>query len=198
MSVTIFVEGGGDGESIRRSCRQGFTAYCGKLAPPGRKPGIVACGGRDEAFDKFRTQIRISKRGDICALLVDSEEPVNTEPLLHLIARDHWQFPALNGHEVFLMVQAMEAWFLSDRQTLAEFYGDGFSAKNLPGLPTNIETIPKDDLEPALKRASKACEAKGEYHKVKHGFALLALTTPAKVEAASPHARRFHEFLRKL
>lgn len=186
MSVTIFVEGGGDGEGVRRSCRQGFTAYCGKLAPTGRKPGIVACGGRDEAFDKFQTQIGISKRGDICALLVDSEEPVNTEPLRHLINRDRWHFPALNDHEVFLMVQAMEAWFLADRRTLAEFYGDGFSATNLPGSPTNVETIPKDDLERALKRASKACETKGEYHKVKHGFALLALISPAKVEEGFP------------
>jgi hypothetical protein len=44
------------------------------------------------------------------------------------------------------MVQAMEAWFLADREALAEFYGNGFSAQNLPGSPTNIEAIPKDDL----------------------------------------------------
>lgn len=96
------------------------------------------------------------------------------------------------------MVQAMEAWFLADRQTLAEFYGAGFSARKLPGSPTSIETIPKADLEPALKRSSKACETKGEYHKVKHGFALLALIDPAKVEASSPHAKQFHDFLRAL
>lgn len=198
VSAIIFVEGGGDGEGVRRSCRQGFSAYCGKLTPTGRRPGIVACGSRNEAFDKFQTQIRVSKRGDICALLVDSEEPVNNEPLSHLSARDHWRFPALNNHQIFLMVQAMEAWFLADREALAAFYGDGFLAGSLRGSATHIEIIRKDDLEPCLKHASRPCEPKGEYRKVKHGFALLALINPAKVERASPHAKSFNDFLRGL
>jgi hypothetical protein len=176
----------------------GFSVYCGNLAPVGRKPGIVACGSRNEAFDKFQTQIRISKRGDICALLVDSEEPVITEPLRHLSVRDHWRFPALNNHRVFLMVQAMEAWFLADREALAAFYGHGLLTGSLRGSPTNVEIIRKDDLEPCLKHASKPCEHKGEYHKVKHGFALLALIDPTKVERASPHAKSFNDFLRGL
>jgi hypothetical protein len=96
------------------------------------------------------------------------------------------------------MVQAMEAWLFADREALAEFYGNGFSAQNLPGSPTNIEAVPKDDLERSLKRASKPCRTKGEYHKVKHGFVLLALINPAKVEGASSHARQLNDFLRSL
>ncbi len=93
------------------------------------------------------------------------------------------------------MVQAMESWFLADREALAEFYSDGFLANSLPGSPTNVEAVLKDDLEPKLKHASKPTKTKGEYHKVKHGFALLALIDPIKVGNASPHARLFNEFL---
>jgi hypothetical protein len=95
------------------------------------------------------------------------------------------------------MVQAMEAWFLADRAALSEFYGEGFLAKSLPGNPS-IEQIRKDDLEPALKRATKPTKTKGEYHKVRHGFALLALIDPLKVENASSRAKQFNQFLRSL
>jgi len=94
------------------------------------------------------------------------------------------------------MVQAMEAWFLADREALKSFYGDGFLAKNLPGSATSIESILKKDLEPKLDHAAKPTTKQG-YHKTKHGFALLALIDPQKVERASPHAASFHQFLRE-
>jgi hypothetical protein len=96
------------------------------------------------------------------------------------------------------MVQAMEAWFLADRATLATFYDGGFLANSLPGSPTNIEAVLKDDLEPKLKHASSPTKTKGEYHKTKHGFELLGKIDPAKVGDASPHAKLFNEFLRGL
>jgi hypothetical protein len=96
------------------------------------------------------------------------------------------------------MVQAMEAWFLADRQALRTFYGAGFLEGSLPGAANNVESVPKDNLEPALKHASKATKTKGEYHKVKHGFALLGLVNPNLVEKGSPHAEQFNDFLRGL
>ncbi len=53
----------------------------------------------------------------------------------------------------------------------------------------------KTTLSPKLKHASKPTKTKGEYHKVKHGFALLTLIDPAKVGNASPHAKLFNQFL---
>ncbi|MGH9605825.1 MAG: DUF4276 family protein [Terracidiphilus sp.] len=158
----------------------------------------MPCGGRDLAFDQFKNALRAAKADEVCALLVDSEGNVEAgDPVAHLSTRDKWRFPALNRNRVFLMVQAMEAWFLADREALASFYDGGFLANSLPGNP-NIEAISKEDLEPALKHASKPTKTKGEYHKVKHGFALLAAINPAKVERASPHAAALHEFLRAL
>lgn len=195
MSATIFAEGGGDSEGTLRSCRQGFSSYCEKLAPSGKRPKVVACGSRNQAFEKFKTAIRTSLAGDVCALLVDAEGPVTSATSVqHLQARDGWDFPALDRHEVFLMVQAMEAWFLADREALMEFYDGRFLADSLPGNP-NVEAVPKDDLQPRLAHASKPTKTKGEYHKVKHGFELLARIDPAKVGRASPHAKNFNDFL---
>lgn len=200
MSVTIFVEGGGDAESTLRSCRQGFVTYCSKIAPPNRRPRIVTCGGRDQAFDKFQRAIGQSKPGDICVMLVDSEAPVTAaSPVQHLRHRDGWIFPNdIDRHRVFLMVQAMEAWFLADREALAEYYNGGFRPDRLPGRADNVEAVSKDDLEPRLKQATRDTKTKHEYHKTRHAFVLLEQIDPSKVETSSPHAKAFHDFLRSL
>jgi len=199
VSVRIYVEGGGNARITLTKCREGFSTYCAKLAPATHRPSIVACGGRQQAFDRFKTAVQDSRPGEICVLLVDSEGPVTSAtPVEHLHARDGWNFTGLLNHRVFLMVQATEAWFLADRKVLADFYNGGFLADSLPGNPTNIEAVPKNDLEPKLIHATKPAKTKGEYHKTKHGFELLGRVDPAKVGNASPHARQFNEFLRGL
>ncbi len=198
MSVRVYVEGGGNNKDTLKRCNEGFARYCQRLVPANRNLKIVACGGRQQAFDRFKTAVNSSQAGQVCALLVDAEAPVTSATAIeHLHDRDRWDFPALDQHKVFLMVQTMEAWFLADREALAAFYNGGFLADSLPGSPADIESIRKDDLEPKLKHASQPTQ-KGEYHKVKHGFALLALIDPEKVGLASPHARRFNDFLHGL
>lgn len=199
VSVQIFVEGGGDQKTTLTKCREGFSAYCAKIASPKRCPRVIACGGRKEAFDRFRTAILNALPEEVCVLLVDAEDRVTAGASIeHLRVRDGWNFPDLDRHKVFLMVQAMEAWFLADREILARFYDGGFLPNALPGSPSNIECVRKDDLGPKLNHATRQTKRKGAYHKVKHGFALLALIDPLKVEAASPHAAAFHQFLRSL
>jgi hypothetical protein len=199
VSVKIYVEGGGDNEDTITRCRQGFAAYCVKAAPGKPRPRIVPCGGRNQTFDKFKAAAQTSKAGDLCVLLVDAEGRVTAgTPVEHLRSRDRWDFSSLQAHHVFLMVQTMESWFLADRDALASFYDGGFLPNALPGSPTNIEVIRKEDVEPAFKKATRKTKTKGEYHKIYHGSALLALIDPAKVEKASPHAASFHQFLRGL
>ncbi|MGA7342327.1 MAG: DUF4276 family protein, partial [Terracidiphilus sp.] len=177
MSVRIYVEGGGDNKDTLKRCNEGFALYCGKLAPESRRPRIVACGGRRQAYDRFHTAIGTCEKGDVCALLVDAEAPATSATAAqHLRDQEGWAFSARGGHKAFLMVQAMEAWFLADREALNDFYDGGFLAGSLPGNPTDIEPVRKEDLEPSLKHASAPTKSKGEYHKGKHGFALLALS----------------------
>ena len=200
VSVTIYVEGGGNAESTLRICRQGFARYCAKLVQAPRRLAIVACGGREQTFDKFKRAVSQAQPDDICAMLVDSEAPVTMGSTVeHLRSRDGWKFPTnLNGHRVFLMAQAMEAWFLADREAMAVYYNGGFRPNHLPGRPDDIETIRKSDLEPSLVRATRDTQTKGIYHKVRHGFALLEMIDPNKVEAGSPQAKLLNDFLRSL
>jgi hypothetical protein len=58
VSVRIYVEGGGDNPDTIKRCKEGFAKYCGKLAPPSKRPRIVACGGRQQAFDRFNTAFK--------------------------------------------------------------------------------------------------------------------------------------------
>ena len=96
------------------------------------------------------------------------------------------------------MVEVMEAWFLADREALAEFYNGGFVLNALPGSTINIEIIRKQDIARGLAQATRNTATKGEYHKTKHGFDLLAGIDPTKVARSSIHAASFHDFLRSL
>jgi len=199
VSATIFFEGGGDKESTQSKCREGLSKYCAKLRPAGSRLRIVAGGGREQTFDKFKIAARNIRADEVLALLVDSEGPIVANACEeHLRASDGWDFTGAVNHRVFLMVQAMEAWFLADREALATFYDGGFLGKSLPGSATNTEIVRKQDIEPALKNATRKTNTKGEYRKIDHGAALLALIDPTKVEKASPHAKRFNDFLRNL
>jgi hypothetical protein len=197
--VKIYVEGGGHNPDTIVRCRQGFAEYCRKVAP-NRQPRIIACGGRQQTFDRFKTEVERGKAGEQCALLVDSEGSVKPgiAPASHLHVRDGWNFTQLPQDRVFLMVQAMEAWFMADRNALAGYYGEGFRPNALPYDERNIEEIPKDDLERCLIKASRDTKTKEKYHKTKHAFALLGEIDPSKVQLGSPHAAAFHRFLRSL
>jgi hypothetical protein len=169
VSVKLYVEGGGDhNHALESRCRQAFSKFFEKAGVQ-RRPRVVACGGRSQAIARFQGA---AKSGNAPMLLIDSEGPA----------------PTLAPANTFYMVQAMEAWFHADRQTLAEYFGASFKATALSARP-NIEEIPKADLFDGLKRAKKDCQA-GEYSKGQHSFGILAQIDPSKVAAASPHADR--------
>jgi len=196
--ATIYFEGGGDKEATQSKCREGLSRYCAKLKKPSSRLRIVAGGSREQTFDKFKRASRINRDGEIAVLLVDAEGPVTAgSPAEHLHNGDRWEIAVPQQKNVFLLVQTMESWFLADREALAMFYDGGFLLKSLPGNATNTEVIRKQDIEAALKRATRNT-TKGEYHKINHGTSLLALIDPAKVEKSSPHAASFHQFLREL
>jgi hypothetical protein len=67
-------------------------------------PRIIACGGRDDAFDRFRH----APEEQHAILLVDSEGPVATKPWVHLKARDGWDPGAATDDQAQLMVACME------------------------------------------------------------------------------------------
>lgn len=194
MSVKIYVEGGPG--KLERECRRGFSEFLKSAGLRDKMPRIIACGGRGKAYDKFCTAQRKAQADEFIVLLVDSEEGVEegVGPWVFLKRRDRWNKPDGTGDDnAHLMVRCMEAWFLADRATLAQFFGDGFNANSLPNR-SDVENIPKSDLYDALKRATQRSR-KGEYGKGPHSFDLLAQLDPQKVVAASPYARRLVDTL---
>jgi len=160
----------------------------------GQNPTVIASGGRLKAFQNFCDALE-RNADELILLLVDAERPVRAGVWAHLGARpDNWPKPrAARDEHAHLMVQSMEAWFIADKEELAEYYGQGFRLKSLPSRQ-DIEAIPKDDLAPALEHASKDT-SKGPYHKTAHWDELLALISPVKVRQKSPHAERFFRTL---
>lgn len=197
--VRVYVEGGGDEEKTKRLFRLGFSALISKIVPSGRQPRIIACGGRTAARERFAIALR-EHRDAVCLLLVDSERPVTkgrsvwaflAEPL------DGWTRPeGADDDHAHLMVQCMEAWLVADPAALAQFYDGGFKADKLPVRP-NVEDVPKKDVERALQSATRDTNTKGEYHKGRHSFALLALVDPELIRQRSPYAARFFDALRR-
>lgn len=204
--MKLYVEGGGDSNALRTACREGFTTFITKAGIK-KRPRVVACGSRAEAFDSFCTAVA---SGDEALLLVDSEaalagvcqQPAEVsaewKPWLHLKQRsgDGWDKPAAAADsDCHLMVECMESWFLADHTALASFFGQGFRANDLPAAAKPIESVPKADVYRALERATRDCKKKSSYGKGEHSFKLLAVIDPARVTAASPWARRFVEAL---
>lgn len=204
--MKLYVEGGGESKTLKTACRAGFSEFIGKAGIV-RKPRIVACGSRQNAYDSFCTALAAGERA---LLLVDSESLVAAEcqqgeflrwmPWVHLKKRqgDLWVKPENAGEDdCHLMVQCMEAWFLSDRKTLQAFFGQGFNANVLPSEGRSIESIDKEQLYQSLANATKSCKTKAPYGKGEHSFALMALVTPERVTSASPWAKRFVDVVRQ-
>lgn len=203
--VKLYVEGGGETAALKTACREGFTTFITKAGLT-RRPRVVACGSRQDAYDSFCTAIANGQRA---FLLVDSEAPVATQsqqgdpaawnPWLHLKHRpgDNWdQPPGSADADCHLMVQCMESWILADREALKGFFGQGFKANQLPPSGSPSESIGKDTIYQALARSTQDCKTKAQYGKGEHSFKLLISIDPAKVGDASPWAKRFIDTLK--
>ena len=159
-------------------------------------PRISACGGRRNAYDSFKTALRVGERTPI--LLVDSEDSLTAASAWeHLRKRpqDNWPRPlgASNDH-CHLMVQVMESWFLADGSGLASFFGHGFHVGGLPGNP-NVEEIGKADVLQGLERATRHAK-NGPYEKGRLSFRVLGEINPSVVESAAPSVKRLLDVLR--
>jgi hypothetical protein len=170
VGVYLFVEGGGSSNDLKTECRHGFSVFLEKAGLKGKMPRIVACGGREQAFDRFSTTV---KQGEAALLLVDSETAIPADcrqgdtgtwkPWAHLKNRqgDNWEQPGnASDSDCHLMAQC-------------------------------VELIAKVQIYKLLAEATKNCETKKPYGKGGHSFKVLAHIDPAKVTAASPRADRF-------
>ena len=187
VTATLYIEGGGEREELRRRFRTGWQTFF-KAAGVGGRAKIVRGGSRVATFKRFRSAVRDSRRNELPLLLVDSESAVQSghSPWQHLLARDGWNKPnGVDEDQAFLMVQFMETWFLADKDGLRRYFCQGFSERAIRQWP-DLEAVPKETVLKALSQATAACR-KG-YEKGATSFELLARIDPARVKAACPHA----------
>ena len=195
MTATLYVEGGGDGRSLRARFREGWSGFL-ESAGLGGRVKIVRGGGREQTFKRFVTAITSGPPGAAALLLVDSEAPVAPGATVweHLRDHDHWKRPDGAGDDrAFLMVQVMEAWLLADCGALQRYFGAEFNEHAVKQWPA-LENVPKATILDALERATATCRKR--YAKGRVSFELLARIDPALVEEACPHARSFLDRLR--
>jgi hypothetical protein len=197
VKITIYIEGGGDTRRQQASCRRGFSDFFEKL---NIKANIVACGGRQFAYDNFCIKLKKLNSNEHCLLLVDSEAPVaTTTKWQHVFLRqgDGWKKPnnATEEHLHF-MTECMESWFMADKQALATYYGKNFN-KNALSKNTNIENISKQDLYDTLKKATRNT-TKGSYSKGEHSFEILRKIDAKRVVICSPSAKKLEKRLNEL
>ena len=195
VTATLYVEGGGDGRSLRARFREGWSGFF-QSAGLGGRVKIVRGGGREQTFNRFAHAVTSGGPAASVLLLVDSEGPVTPGSSVwrHLQDRDGWMRPDGAGDDqAFLMVQVMETWFLADRHALRQYFGAEFRENAVRQWP-EPETVPKATVLDALDRATTACRKR--YAKGKVSFELLARIDPARVEAACPHARAFLDRLK--
>ena len=194
-NITIYVEGGGDTAALKGQCRRAFSSFLEKAGFAGKMPKIVARGSRNAAYESYCIAI---KQGNEALLLIDSEAPVQNisgdpsqwNPWEHLKTRDAWQRPdGASNIDCHLMVQVMETWFFADSTALERYFGNGFNIKSIPNR-TDIEEIPKADVESALDASTKMTKKRG-YAKGRDSFDILASIDPAKVAQKSLWANRF-------
>jgi hypothetical protein len=197
--IRIYVEGGGDNDS-KADLRNGFEIFLGEMRSLAAKRrirlNIVACGGRDSAFDDFRIALETKEPSSYVILLVDSESPVAHEnPWEHLIKEDGWNCGFYESTLCHFMVQTMETWIIADAEKLAEYYGKGF---RMDALPTHeLESIRKYNLYKALIKSSKKT-VRGRYHKTQHAPSLLGLIRTSIVREKASYCERLFQTLHAL
>ena len=200
--VRVYVEGGAKGKPADSDFRRGWKKFLNELHDLAMDEGyhsldVVRGKDRSNAFRGF-TRHKTQYPNDLCVLLVDAETAVPEHTgVWDVVARrpgDHWQRPswATESH-LYLMVQLVETWLLTDQDALQKFFGRDFNRRLLP--TTNLEARSKNEIQSALDRATRN-SSKGPY---RHGQAheIIGIVDPDKVKTLG-HGRRLFDSLGSL
>ena len=198
MKVRLYVEGGPRGthaDGLRRlknSLKQHFMRLDSKLSSLNVSP----CGSTDETIRDYAHAVRECESNCTPALLVDSDAPVLAPPAQHLGQKlNSANVPQSARQDLFLMVQCMEAWLVTDQVALEKCYGSPIKTVRFPPNP-DIEAVQKKDIFAALDSAARGTPTR-RYHKIRDGARILAELRPESVAGRSKHARALYKFLRE-
>lgn len=200
MKSYIYVEGGGSGRDSKRTdiqCQQAFHKLLAKLGFTGRKPRLVACGGRQAVYGRFVTRHSGGGTGYV-AMWIDSEEPMADieqawKHLAEVTSVAVWERPdGAEDDQVLFMTTCMETWIVADRNLLRSHYGHKLNENALPPL-NGLEGRARHDVQDRLERATKDC--KNAFAKGKRSFEVLEELDPAVLRQHLPSFVRVRRIL---
>lgn len=173
QKVWLFVEGTSD--DTNGDLRQGFENLL-KKELAGKMPSIKLGNGINQTIDKF------SNTEGSKFLLIDLDGTSDTKDT---------RLRAFNLPEskTFFMVQAMEAWFMSQPDMLNNFY-----KADLKIPKKHANEIAKPDAE--LRKLTKDT-IKKEYHKVRHAVELLSMLDVKRLQNDFPDFKNLIDALKK-
>ncbi len=201
MNDYIYLEGGASGANSKEAsirCQQAFHTLLDQMGFRGRKPRLVACGGRSAVYDRFCTALKVGGNGYV-AMWIDSEEPMlNTEAawehLKQVRTVPPWNQPqGAEDEQVLFMATCMETWIVADRATLRKHFKHELNENPLPGM-LNLESRDRGDVQDALERATRGC--KNAYAKGKRSFDVLEKLDSAVLKQHLPSFARIDRILK--
>jgi ribosomal protein S21 len=182
--------------------RQGFRTFFQSLYDVAKRQNVKIatlklCGSRGDTYKAFRIALKKHPNAFI-VLLVDSEGAVGRGQGVweYLRNEDGWDSMGTDDTHCYLMIQAMEAWFIADIDALGDYYGKGFQESAIPKNP-KVEEIDKNSLESALKAATRNT-LKKEYHKTRHASQILERLNVKKVRKAADNCDRLFTTLSQI
>ena len=199
VKATLYLEGGGDSKELKVRCRQAFSKLIEKSGFKGKMPKIVACGGRNSAFDSFKIAHGADvQRKAYVALFVDSEDPIEDieKPWEHLKARDNWDQPeGADDEQVLLMVTSMETWIAADREAIKAKLSYCWRENSLPSL-VDLESKGRQVIFDSLVNTTRDC-GKRKYAKGKISFDMLERVNSETLKQHLPSFVRVVRILKK-
>lgn len=202
-TVRLYIEGDkkerGKGGFI--SLRQGFSEFFGKWAEQEKlklKFDNNILGSRGDAVNIFLKFVKLYPKEPIFLLIDTEREKDIAEDPKKFLKEDfpNSDFKTVKESQCHFMVQAMETWFLADKEKLKSCFDNKFREKDLP-KHSEIEKIPKDDVIEKLKLATKeTSNGKGKYDKGGNAGKILREIRPHKVYKSAPHCERLFNALK--
>lgn len=153
---------------------------------------LIAGGSTEETIKDFKKATSSHKDASII-MLIDSDRSYDSGLLMNIRSQVGAN---VQDEQIHFMVQVMESWFLADRDTLKQYYGQKFQESRLP-QNSDVERISKSDVISGLEDATRDT-SKGKYHKTKHAPQLLSNLNADKVCSAAPSCKRLFDALQQL
>jgi hypothetical protein len=203
--IRLYIEGDKKetGKSDFVSLRQGFREFFDKWAKEenlnvGFDNNLL--GDRGKAVNIFLKFVELYPK-ELIILLIDTEREKDINENAKLFLQKDFpnsDFKNIKEWQCHFMAQAMETWFLADKEKLAGCFDNKFKENALP-KHKKIEKISKDDVLEKLKTATKdTSNGKGKYDKGGSAGKILREIRPHKVIDAAPHCEKLFNSIKEI